>query len=153
MSLASAPTLWKRTSPYLLAGVIGGSSVIHFVRPETFESIVPRFLGDPRAWVYASGVAESACAAGLLLRTTRGRAGLATAALFVLVFPANVQMALDSGGVNPDLAHNPVVAWGRLPLQIPLVIWALGVARRSGSPLNRPRVAGLPGRRAGRRTA
>lgn len=143
MSLASAPTLWKRTAPYLLAGLIGGSSVIHYVRPETFEGIVPSFLGDPRTWVYVSGVAETACAAALVYRPTRGRAGLATALLFVLVFPANLQMALDSvgsgagSGSHTGLAYNPVVAFGRLPLQIPLVFWALGIARRSGSPLPR----------------
>lgn len=137
MSLAAAPTLWKRTSPYLLAGLVGGSSLIHFVAPSTFTGIVPRFLGDPKAWVYGSGVLESVCAAGLLIRSTRGRAGLATATLFVLVFPANLQMALDSGGAHTDLAHNPAIAWGRLPLQIPLIVWALGIARRSGSPLPR----------------
>lgn len=135
MSLASAPTLWKRSSPYLLAGVLTSTSVVHFVAPQTFTAIVPRFLGSPKAWVYGSGVAEGACAAGLFLRSTRGRAGLATAALFVLVFPANVQMALDSGGGHTDFAHRPAVAWGRLPAQVPLVLWALGIARRTGSPL------------------
>jgi uncharacterized membrane protein len=42
------------------------------------------------------------------------------------VFPANIQMAVDwrSRPVPEQLA-----AYGRLPLQIPLVLWALKVRR------------------------
>jgi uncharacterized membrane protein len=30
-----------------------------------------------------------------------------------------------------DLFHNPVVAWARLPSQIPLIAWALYIAKRA----------------------
>jgi uncharacterized membrane protein len=52
------------------------------------------------------------------------------ACLMVLVFPANVQMALDGGleGARWPL-DSPVAAWLRLPLQIPLVLWAACEAR------------------------
>ena len=40
--------------------------VLHFVRPRPFERIVPKPLPRKRELVYASGVAELACAAGLL---------------------------------------------------------------------------------------
>lgn len=103
----------------------------HFVRPHGFESIVPRFLGNPAIWVQASGVAELACATALVARPTRRAGAIATAVLFVLVFPANVQMALDSGRADHDLMHSPIVAWARLPLQIPLIAWALYIARAS----------------------
>ena len=50
----------------------------------------------------------------------------AAAAFFVGVFPANVQMAVD-------WRHRPAplrtAALSRLPLQVPLVRWARGVAR------------------------
>jgi uncharacterized membrane protein len=50
-------------------------------------------------------------------------------ALLAAVFPANVQMALDAGsGRNPGPADKPAVAWGRLPLQVPMV-WAALQAR------------------------
>lgn len=115
------------TSAALLAGLLGGAGGLHFAVPDPYASIVPRVLGDPRAWVYASGVAELACAAAVALPRTRRRGALASAALFVAVFPANLQMALDADGHG--LAGNPWVAWGRLPLQVPLVLWALSVAR------------------------
>src|SRR3712207_3783267 len=42
----------------VLAAALGGSGVLHLVRPRTYEWLVPPELGDARAWVYASGVAE-----------------------------------------------------------------------------------------------
>lgn len=108
-----------------LAGVLTSSGVLHFVRPAPFVSIVPRSLPHPKALVAASGVAELACAALLVRRPTRRIAGLLTAATFVAVFPANVSMALRSGRRPPWYR---VIAWLRLPGQLPLVAWALRVA-------------------------
>jgi uncharacterized membrane protein len=64
----------------------------HFVSPRGFESAVPHFLGSPAFWVRLSGVGELACALGLLVPQTRRAAGWASAALFVVVFPANIDM-------------------------------------------------------------
>ena len=113
----------RTASPYVLAAVVGGSGVLHLVSPESFERLIPPFLGSPRAWVYGSGVVEIACAAGLLTPRTRAVAGLATAGLLVAVFPGNVYMAFEPGEVPRWLAI------ARLPLQIPLVLWALQVRR------------------------
>ena len=51
------------------------------------------------------------------------------AALFVVVFPGNIKMALDSRPGGRSWTGKPAVAWGRLPLQVPLVAWALAVGR------------------------
>ena len=110
-------------SPYLLAAVVGGSGVLHLVSPGGFERLIPPFLGCPRAWVYVSGVVELACAAAVLAPRTRARGGLATAALLVAVFPGNLYMAVEPGDVPRWLAI------ARLPLQVPLVLWALSVWR------------------------
>ncbi|MEO7979720.1 MAG: hypothetical protein ABI807_02280, partial [Sporichthyaceae bacterium] len=85
-----------RLSPYLLAGLLTTTGTLHFVVPRTFASIVPPQLPEPMVLVYLSGAAELACAAGLAVSRTRRVAGWATAALFVAVFPGNVQMALDA---------------------------------------------------------
>ncbi|MGW6790712.1 DoxX family protein [Streptomyces chartreusis] len=114
-------------SPLLLAGLLATAGVAHFAVPRQFDAIVPRSLpGSPRTWTYASGVAELALAAGLALPRTRKPAALAAAAFFVGVFPANVKMAVDR---RDRPAREKAVAFGRLPLQIPLVLWARGVAR------------------------
>lgn len=114
-------------SPLLLAGLLAGMGVAHFAVPRQFDAIIPRQLpGSPRAWTYGSGVVELALAAGIAAPRTRAAAAKAAAAFFVGVFPANVQMAVDC-------RHRPAplrtAALARLPFQVPLVLWARGVAR------------------------
>ncbi len=107
----------------LLAGLLAAAGVLHVVWPGPFRSIVPGFL-PAGLTVALSGLAELACAATVATPRWRRRGAVATAVLFVLVFPANVQMALDAHGVV-----GRTVAYVRLPLQVPLVLWALRVRR------------------------
>ncbi|MER6061528.1 hypothetical protein AB0478_10585 [Streptomyces sp. NPDC051917] len=114
-------------SPLLLAGLLATAGVAHFATPRPFDALVPRALpGSPRAWTYGSGAVELALAAGIAAPRTRAVAAKAAAAFLVGVFPANVQMAVD-------WRHRPAplrtAALARLPLQLPLVLWARGVAR------------------------
>ena len=115
-------------SPYLLAGLLTVTGSLHFIAPRPYAEIVPSGLPAPTGLVYASGAVELMCAVGLVVPRTRRLAGWATAALFVLVFPANVQMAVSSGGRS---ARYQAGVWGRLPVQIPLIAWAASVARRA----------------------
>jgi len=117
--------------------MFAGSGIIHLVRPDTFASGMPRLIPDRhhKNLIYLSGVAELICAGGLLRQTSWG--GPASAALLIGVFPVHIQMTLDAGsGRNPGLADKPAVAWGRMPLQIPM-IWAALQARpeRAGGTL------------------
>ena len=116
-------------SPLLLAGLLATAGVAHFANPRQFDALVPSALpGSPRTWTYASGAVELALAAGVALPRTRRTAALATAAFFVGVFPANVKMAVD-------WRHRPTpqkaAALGRLPLQLPLVLWARSIAKNA----------------------
>ncbi|GEL96792.1 DoxX family protein [Cellulomonas terrae] len=123
----------RRHGPALaLAALLGTSGVLHLRRPAVFRPLVPRILGDPDPWVLGSGVAELACAAALVAPPTRRLGGWASAALLVGVFPGNVTMAVRSRTDARGWAGKPAVAWGRLPLQVPLVAWAVSVARRGG---------------------
>ncbi|NEA37124.1 DoxX family protein [Streptomyces sp. SID13031] len=110
-----------------LAVMFGVMGVLHFVKPEPFEKIVPRQLPRKKELVYASGVAELACAAGLLYPRTRRSAGLLSAGLLAAVFPANVQMALDLNRKGTPWAK--AIGFARLPLQIPLIRAALKASR------------------------
>jgi uncharacterized membrane protein len=114
-----------------LAAFIGGAGVMHFVRPDLFDPIVPRWLpGDARVWTQASGVAELASGVLVAIPRTRRIGGWLAAATFVGVFPANVQAAIDGGmpHVSPPF-DSQAAAIVRLPMQIPLVWWAVRVAR------------------------
>ncbi len=121
----------------LLAGLLLTSGVIHLVRPQVFEPIVPAPLRDhDRLLVQVSGVAEIACSAGLLAPATRPAAGWASAALLVGVFPANVQMSVDHGRrarrkKTPQAIGIFAGTLVRLPLQWPLVRIALRAAGRT----------------------
>ena len=129
-----------------LAVLMAGSGIAHFVVPAPYEQIVPRFLGPAGLWVRVTGGAALASAALLARSRTRRAGGWLAAGLLIAMFPTNVQMALDGGlpGRTFPLG-SPVVAWLRLPLQVPLVAWAVGVAARDPGPRN------PPGGRAGRR--
>jgi uncharacterized membrane protein len=111
-----------------LAGLLATTGVLHFVAPKPFDSIVPRSLpGSRRTWTLLSGATELAVAAAVAHPRTRKAGGLAAAALFVAVFPANVKMAYDWRTASPA---KRAIAYGRLPLQVPLILWACRVARR-----------------------
>ena len=112
-------------SPYLLTALLAGAGVTHFVKPGFYDAIVPPLLPGPaRAWTYASGAVELAVGAAVCRPSTRRHGALAAVLLFIAVFPANVQMAVDA-----DSTAERAVAYARLPLQVPLVWWAWRVGR------------------------
>ncbi|WP_305782991.1 DoxX family protein [Symbioplanes lichenis] len=111
----------------VMAAALTTTGLLHFASPRPFDRIVPRSLpGKPRTWTYVSGVAELAVAAAVAVPATRRLGGLAAAGLFAAVFPANVKMAVDW---RHQSAGRRAIAYGRLPMQVPLVLWALRVAR------------------------
>lgn len=97
-----------------LAALMIGSGVLHFVVPEPYVRIIPKVLPDGwgRPLVYLSGMAELAGGIALLPARSRRGAGWFVVALLIVLFPANVQMALNS--------PNPLTVL-RLPLQAPLI--------------------------------
>lgn len=105
-----------------LAAFLGSAGATHFVLPRFYDAIVPRVLPGPRrGWTVVSGVAELACAALIARRDTRRVGATLAFILFIAVFPGNVQMAVDW---SDEPLPRRVGAYGRLPLQIPLLVWA-----------------------------
>ena len=109
----------------VLAAALGGSGVLHLVRPRTYEWLVPPELGDARAWVYASGVAEIGTAGLMAVPATRRAGGWVAAALLAAFVPAH----LHTFRVVPRRALPMTGAAVRLPLQGPRIRIALRVAR------------------------
>lgn len=117
-----------RASTALLAGVLGAAGALHLVKPSVYEGVVPGWVpGTPRQVVLASGVAEAALGAGLLAPRTRRLAAWGAVALFVAVFPANVEHFRKT---RRRTGPERVITAVRLPLQAPLIWWAARVARR-----------------------
>ena len=104
------------------------TGALHFLRPRMYEAIMPRYLPAHRELVYASGVAEIAGGAGVLLaedaaarglvadRHARSRSSRPTSR-----WPCTP--SASSGSRQPLL-------WARLPLQGVLIAWAWRTAAR-----------------------
>ncbi len=123
----SAPVSPLTRDVRALAVILGGSGVIHLVKPEVYEPLMPEFVPAHREVIYASGVLELFCAAGLLHPSTRRLAGWVSAAVLLGVYPANLKMAGDA--MKTHNRRFQAIAIGRLPLQLPLLRSALRAAR------------------------
>ena len=112
----------QKRSRLALSGFLLFMGVLHFVMPRPFDRIIPKWMpGRPRTWTYVSGACELSSAALLAAPRTRRLGAYAAAATIVAVYPANVQMALDHRPTTPL----GVGVWARLPLQFPMIAWAL----------------------------
>jgi uncharacterized membrane protein len=104
--------------------------------------MVPPFVPFADAMVYLTGVLELMGAVGLIITGTRRPAGIALAALFVLLLPANIYAALADVPFNGGEA-SPL--WLRVPEQVLYIAVALWAIR--SAPLPEPALAGVTGRR------
>ena len=118
----------------LLRGLCGPffvfAGVMHFVKPRAYKSIMPPYLPAPEALVYASGVAEIAGGAGLMVARVRRPAGWWLIATLVAVFPANLHMALHPEQF-PQVPGGAPALWARLPFQAGFIAWVLSALRQA----------------------
>jgi uncharacterized membrane protein len=115
--------MWKSALRWLLAAFMTLAGLNHFLSTDVYVGMMPAVLPAPLALVYVSGVAEMAGGLGLLPTRTRKLAAWGLIALFVAVFPANVNMAVN--GLPLGKHAVPLWAlWARLPLQLVLIAWA-----------------------------
>jgi uncharacterized membrane protein len=104
------------------------AGVLHFAQSDPFIRIVPDFLPAPAALVYISGAIEILLGIGLLVPATRQLAAWGLVALFIAVFPANLNMAIN----HIKIAGIPDAWWFqaiRLPFQFVLIAWAYWYTR------------------------
>ena len=114
-----------------LAAFIGTAGVMHFVRPEFFDALVPTWMpGSARTTTSVSGGFELAGALLVACKRTRKLGALVCLLTFLGVYPANIQSALDGGIADaPEPFNTAAAAWLRLPLQVPMLLWARRVYR------------------------
>lgn len=118
----------KTISLYLMATLYVAAGIYHFVNPAIYVAIMPPWLSHREALVAISGICEIVLGLLLFFSATRRFAAWGIIALLVAVFPANIQMML-----NFIHDKNPMtwVAIVRLPIQLLLIWWAYGFARKS----------------------
>src|SRR5690349_2155529 len=105
------------------------AGTMHFVIPRAYKRIMPPYVPAHEAMVYASGVAEIAGGAGLMVPHLRRPAGWWLIATLIAVFPANVHMALHPDEF-PKVPGGAPALWARLPFQGVFIAWVLAAMNR-----------------------
>jgi uncharacterized membrane protein len=108
-------------SRWIFAWLMIAAGLNHFVNPKFYLQIMPPYLPYHLELVYASGVLEVLGGVLLLISATQVVGVWVCIATLVLVFPANLHMALNSGAYSSIPAW---ILWLRLPLQGLLIWWA-----------------------------
>lgn len=127
----------SRLSPYLAGALFTSAGIMHFAKPDFFESIVPDWFRNAKAANQLSGAAEIVLGLGMIAPQTRRASAVGLIALTVAVFPANVDMAINNVEVKPvdgTMTRSVGTAtgpqnWIRLPMQLPLLWWLWREAR------------------------
>ena len=125
------------------SALCGGSfffyvGVLHFTDTSWFEPIVPPIFGSARFWVLISGVAEILVGLALIISaleiffTSRNyfsrKAGLASALLLVMLYPANLYMWIYDIELGDGASLSPTGHIVRFLLQIGGIIISLWIA-------------------------
>jgi uncharacterized membrane protein len=103
---------------FVLAGLM------HFIKPRSYESIMPPYLPAHRELVMISGAAEIAGGLATMHPRTRRAGSLWSIATLVAVFPANLHMALNPKAYEDSIPGGRPTLWARLPVQGLLIAWA-----------------------------
>lgn len=114
---------------WVLTVFMVGAGINHFLSPAPYVGMMPPQLPAPEALVAISGVAEILGGLGLILPATRRLAAWGLIALFVAIFPANLNMALRHLPLGTRVVPTWAL-WARLPLQVVLIAWAALFTRR-----------------------
>lgn len=104
---------------WVLVTIFNVSGIVHLINPAAFLWLMPPFLPFQIGLIIASGIAE--LIAALLIVTKSRLAPYFAIAVLLAVWPANWWFAIDSLANNPEMA---LLAFLRLPLQLPLMWWA-----------------------------
>ena len=99
------------------------SGTFHLVNPEVFESLIPPFLGNESLWILGSGITEIIAALGIL--TKQKWAPKFTALVLIVIWVGNWWYAINVTFNHESSWFLVLGSWLRLPLQIPLIRWAL----------------------------
>lgn len=108
-------------SKYILAFLLIFAAMLHFIKPKFYLKIMPEYLPAHFLLVILSGVAEVICGILLLFTATQNIGAYLTMALFIAVFPANIEMSRKYFVKKKKGFWWTIV---RLPLQVLLIWWA-----------------------------
>ncbi|MBO1269265.1 hypothetical protein [Arthrobacter cavernae] len=141
MSFTWSARATQAASATALSALLLASAMKHFRAPSFFFPVVPDYLcrnddagaaalhNRPLAimsreeWIAASGLLEAAAAVGLLIPATRKAAAAGTAAMFATFLAGHIDALRRAYGPDGTPVERRIHTL-RLPLQLPLVLWA-----------------------------
>ena len=126
--------VFKAVMKYLLAIFFILAGLNHFRSPEFYLNIMPPYLPWHGPLHLLSGFLEVLFGALLLVPKYSRVAAWGVIAVLILVFPANVHMAMHPE-LYPDI--NPIALYVRLPIQGLFILWAWWFTRPPGQGLAR----------------
>ena len=124
----------KQTFRVMLAVFMVVAGLSHFFADSMYIKIYPPLLPYPATMVYFTGVAEILGGIGLLIPRVSQAAAWGFVILFIAVYPANINMAIN----NIHLNNIPDGNWFqaiRLPFQFVLIAWAYWLTRSKNDSL------------------
>jgi uncharacterized membrane protein len=128
-SIAASTT--KERLRVMLAISIIVVGTLHFAVPDPFVKIVPDYFPNHLELVYISGFFEILGGIGILVPPVSQAAAWGLLILFIAVFPANINMAINQIDL-PGIPDSSLLRWGRLPLQAVLIAWAWWYTKTDG---------------------
>lgn len=132
--MSDSPVPAKRTlaerifGPRSIGVIFIAPGVLHLVRPEIYEPIMPPQLPKPRELILISGVAEIVGGALYIPRGTRKFASWWLLLLLIAVFPSNIYMTTQQ---RFQKKFGLAALLGRLPIQFIGMWWVRELQKRS----------------------
>jgi len=100
----------------------------HFINPEFYFGLIPDYLPYPKLINYLSGFLEIVLAIGVAIPKTRGFAVKGIIILLILFIPSHIYFIQVGSCVEAAFCVAPWIAWMRLLVIHPLLIfWAWSV--------------------------
>ena len=111
---------------YLFAGSY------HFINPEFYSDLIPDYLPFHSAINYLSGFLEIVFGIGVAFPKTRMFAAKGIIVLLILFIPSHVDFILKGSCVESAFCVSPWIAWLRLLIIHPILIyWAWSIRKTS----------------------
>lgn len=102
----------------------------HFINPEFYSGLIPDYLPYPEFINYASGCLEILLAIGVAIPKTRLIAVKGIILLLILFIPSHIYFITVGSCVENAFCVAPWIAWVRLLVVHPLLIfWAWGIRK------------------------
>ncbi|QEC75805.1 DoxX family protein [Mucilaginibacter ginsenosidivorax] len=113
----------KKVSLFILVVGYAFAGINHFLNPESYIHIIPRYIPFPVLMNIIAGVAEISFALMLIRPKTRPWAIYGIILMLAAFLPVHIQMLIDAPFKLANITVTPLIAWVRLILQPALMLW------------------------------